>query len=273
MSKIPFNFDNPTPSYFRKNGWLKKPNTCAFVTWCFSRCSSVEREICHDNQKIILKPYQFIFGRMICVEETGLTEREVRVQQNSMEKAGYLKKAPNKTPNRFTIYEWMTEAFNKISDQQNDQQATNKRPTNDHNTDIQITDNNTVVVVAEKSKEEEDMKTRVKKTDIHGNEIICVQEEYFSYAVRKNKPWTSEEILSAWEILIDYPGRITNWYSLMDGIIKKNNTLHKKQEKKSCKIHPLNQKPEKHSEFYLEDDTKESPLAKFEQQMRSKIKS
>lgn len=128
MSKIPFYFETPVPQYFRKNGWFKKPNCCAFVTWAFSRCSVIEKEIWHDGKKIILKPYQFIFGRNVCSEETGLTDREIRTQQKNMELSGFLQKATNKTTNRFTIYEWVTEAFSTIGDQQNDQKTTNKRP-------------------------------------------------------------------------------------------------------------------------------------------------
>ncbi len=79
MSNITFNFDI-TPSYFRKNGWFKCDNTFKFVSWCFSRCSSIEKTILHDNQTHKLKPFQFIFGRYKCSEETrdqgGIFQRD-----------------------------------------------------------------------------------------------------------------------------------------------------------------------------------------------------
>ncbi len=53
---------------------------------------------------------------------------------------------------------------------------------------------------------------KIKKLDKDGSEILCTLDNYFEYAVRKNKPWTTEEIQSAWKILVDYPGRITNWF-------------------------------------------------------------
>ncbi len=133
MSEIPYYFNTPIPRYFRDNGWLQKPNSCAFITWCFERCSSEEREIQHDGQRIKLKPYQFIFGRRVCSEETGLTEDQVRTQLKIFLNANFIKNAPNKTPNRFTIYEWSTEVFFKSNPQQNTRLTPNRPPTDPHN--------------------------------------------------------------------------------------------------------------------------------------------
>lgn len=115
--KIPFIFLSPIPKFFKDKGLLKNPKNAAFLLWCFERCSYEPREVIHDNQKITLQPYQFIFGRVTCSEETGLTEDEVRTQQKRYENLFYLKKAPNKTPSRFTIYEWSTECFSNINPQ------------------------------------------------------------------------------------------------------------------------------------------------------------
>lgn len=134
MSNINFNFDI-TPSFFRKNGWFKSDNTFKFVSWCFARCYSIEREVFHDGRNIPLKPFQFIFGRFVCSRETNMSEDEVRTQQKIMEKEGLLKKCPNKTPKRFTIYEWVTTRFSENNTQVNPQQTPNKPPSNPHNID------------------------------------------------------------------------------------------------------------------------------------------
>ena len=136
MSEIPYYFDTPVPSYFRKTGWFKNPKCVAFVSWAFSRCWKETHEIHHDGKKIILKPYQFIFGRRICSEETGLTQMEVRIQVNHMINEGYLKNATNRTTKRFTIYEWVTEAFSENNNQVNIQQATKRQPRDNHKLDI-----------------------------------------------------------------------------------------------------------------------------------------
>ena len=128
MSEIPYFFETPIPINFRRDGWFSTDNTLKFVTWAFSRCSSIEREICHDSQRIVLKPFQFIFGRRICSTETNMSEMEVRIQQKRMEDAGFLRKTTNKTPNRFTIYEWVTEAFSQRALKQPTKQPTEYLP-------------------------------------------------------------------------------------------------------------------------------------------------
>jgi len=138
MSKIPYSFEMPPPRYFRDHGWFQCDNTFKFVSWGFSRCSNEKREIMFDGRNIILFPFQFIFGRLICSTETNMSEREVRTQAKRMEDSGFLKKATNKTPNRFTIYEWVLDGFIKSKDQVKDQQSTKYRPSTDHNQDNKI---------------------------------------------------------------------------------------------------------------------------------------
>ena len=76
MAKILYYFDTPVPSDFRRDGWFKNVNTLKFVTWAFSRCQTIEHEQIFDSRKILLKPYQFIFGRKKCAEELDMTEKE-----------------------------------------------------------------------------------------------------------------------------------------------------------------------------------------------------
>ena len=134
MSKIPCNFCW-YPSYFRKNGLIKNLKNLAFITWCFSRCSNEPHIWDHGGILVNLLPLQFVFGRKICSEETGLTEDEVRTQQNRWENLKMLKKAPNKTPNKFTIYEWSWEVFSEKIPQENHQLTPNRPPTDPHNQD------------------------------------------------------------------------------------------------------------------------------------------
>lgn len=132
VSEIPFFFD-PVPKYFRSAGWFKDPKTAAFVVWSFSRCSRDEREVIHDNQKITLGAFSFIFGRHQCALETGLTEDEIRTRIKRFEKAGLLEKHPNKTPNRFTILRWIIELFLESIPQQNPQHIPRTYPIKTHN--------------------------------------------------------------------------------------------------------------------------------------------
>ena len=141
MSKIPYQFV-PIPTYFQEIGWLdfKKDGDhfkrSYFIHWCFSRCSAERRVVFHDHKQFILEPFEFIFGRRVCSDETGLTEREIRTyidQLNSYSFGLTLEKTANSVTNRFTCYKWVWNGKEKSNDQLKDQPATNRRPTGDHN--------------------------------------------------------------------------------------------------------------------------------------------
>ena len=81
-----------------------------------------------------IKKGEVVFGRKKFAAELGLSERQVRTAIEHLHKSGEI--STTKTTNRFTIIKVEKWAFyqgnDEASDQQNDQQATNKRPTNDH---------------------------------------------------------------------------------------------------------------------------------------------
>lgn len=111
MSKIPYHFDTPVPKYFRENGWFKNVKTRIFITWCFERCNVSAHTVFHDKRKIDLDPFEFIFGRKMCSEETGLSEKEIRVQIQRLIDAGLWSKRASKTTNKFTVFKWDVSGF------------------------------------------------------------------------------------------------------------------------------------------------------------------
>lgn len=165
MAKIPYNFFH-YPKFFFDKGLLKTPNAWAFVTWCFSRCSPEHRQIMHDGKSIDLKPFEFIFGRMACAKETGMTEAEVRAQCQKFMRLSFLqntttkcaqnlhtkcttkttKQTTNKTTKRFTVLAWSTELFlegnnqvnNQVNSQVNNQVTTKKQPSVHHKQEEEI---------------------------------------------------------------------------------------------------------------------------------------
>ena len=62
MSKIPYAFQTPVPTYFKENGWFEDENTFKFVNWAFSKCSTQSRKVIYDNIEIILEPFEFIWA-------------------------------------------------------------------------------------------------------------------------------------------------------------------------------------------------------------------
>ncbi len=144
MSQIPYNFPLPIPNYLWKHDWFKPEPTgkyfkrLYFVQWCLSRCSTKKRTIFFSHKFIELEPFEFIFGRHICSQETGLSEREIRTmidQLNTIKSRPTLEKSTSKSTSKFTVFKIVTDNFNEIIDQQKDQQPTSNRPATDHNLD------------------------------------------------------------------------------------------------------------------------------------------
>lgn len=111
------------------SGLLRRPKVWAFFCYCLLKASHKTRKAVVGRQEIILQPGQFIFGRRVAAEETGLTEREIRTSCQSLTN---LEIMTSKTTNKFsiiTIVNWDTyQAPEDENDQHNDQVATSKRP-------------------------------------------------------------------------------------------------------------------------------------------------
>jgi hypothetical protein len=132
MSKIPYTF-TAIPKFFRQSGMFKNAKNVAFVMWCFERCSPDNSSIFFNDRMVELDPYEFIFGRTTCSEETGLTENEIRTQLKRWENCDLLKKTTSKTTNRFSVYKWSVSLFLNDDHQLNHQQTTSRPPADHHN--------------------------------------------------------------------------------------------------------------------------------------------
>lgn len=111
------------------SGLLRQPNVWILFSYCLLKATYKRRKVIHGGREILLEPGQFIFGRRVASEETGLTEREIRTALQSLIN---LKILTSKTTNRFsiiTIVNWaIYQAPEDENDQQNDQQPTSNRP-------------------------------------------------------------------------------------------------------------------------------------------------
>jgi hypothetical protein len=110
-------------------GLLQQHKIWVLFSYCLLKATYKRRKVIHGGREILLEPGQFIFGRRVASEETGLTEREIRTALASLIALGIL---TSKTTNRFsiiTIVNWQTyQAPEAESDQQNDQRPTSTRP-------------------------------------------------------------------------------------------------------------------------------------------------
>lgn len=112
MSKIPYDFRTPVPSFFFKTGYLDPhkesyENRVKFLNWAFGKCYSVS--LTRGGKSY--EPFEFSFGRYTAAEECGLTEKAFRVQLEYHIENGYLKKTSNEISNRCNSYKWDVQKF------------------------------------------------------------------------------------------------------------------------------------------------------------------
>lgn len=126
MSKIPYSFRTPIPTYFYMNGFLdpkKKSfdNRIKFVMWAFSKCYCVDTVRCG----VKYDAFEFSLSRERGAEEAGLSEKAFRLQMEYHLENGFLKKSANKIQNRCSRYKWQVHLFVeklvKIEDARQDQ--------------------------------------------------------------------------------------------------------------------------------------------------------
>jgi hypothetical protein len=127
------------------NGWIKihrktiecgffnNPNLSHFWLWCLLKATHKPYKQSVGFQVIDLLPGQFIFGRNVASEETGLSVRTIRTcQQHLVNLQNVTIKATNKF-SIITISNWATyQNLETQSDQQSDQHVTSRRPADDH---------------------------------------------------------------------------------------------------------------------------------------------
>lgn len=115
------------------SGILQNADLWRFWCYCLMKATHQPTKVIFGFQSVDLEPGQLIFGRKKAANELTTTERKIRTCVEFLVKS---KKVTIKTTNRFSIIsivDWHTYNSDKIEDdQQDDQQLTNKRPTNDH---------------------------------------------------------------------------------------------------------------------------------------------
>jgi hypothetical protein len=116
-----------------KHGMMQNPELLRFWIWCLLKASHQDHETLVGYKGVKLGPGQFIYGRNAAAKELRSTPRKMRTCVDALQTLGNL---TIKTTNKFstiTITNWERyQSREDASDQQNDQQATSKRPTSDH---------------------------------------------------------------------------------------------------------------------------------------------
>lgn len=162
MSKIPFPFIFPIPTYFKYKGYLRNPKNVSFLCWSFFRCSHSTRTIFMYSSQLILEPFEFVFGRDSCSSDTNLTPMEIRIQLRRWIALELLSKVKNKSNSRYTVYKWMTDRFVNFNQSKIVEKSTPKTTTS-------TTIKRTSKLTTKKTSDFSSKTTSKINSEIHGN--------------------------------------------------------------------------------------------------------
>lgn len=115
---------------------FRSPQFLVFLLWIFSRLSFETQSRFLHGKFMILEEGEFLFGRKICSDETGLSEQTIRTHLKKLTASKILQKVTSKSTNKFTVYKAVRERFNDFVNQQINPQVTSNQPATNHNQDI-----------------------------------------------------------------------------------------------------------------------------------------
>lgn len=127
------------------NGWIKlhrkiigcgffnNPNLSHFWLWCLLKATHEEYEQVIGFTAVRLYPGQFIFGRKVAAEETGLSPQTIRTCTRTLISTRNITIQPTNKFSVITICNWaIYQNTETQTNQQTNQQLTNNQPTTNH---------------------------------------------------------------------------------------------------------------------------------------------
>ncbi len=118
--------------YFRKwtdEPWWQNLKLSHFFTYCLTKASHKSRDTIVGYKNVSLRPGQFIFGRKIAAQETGLSEQEIRTCIKYLTENGKINCEPTSKFSIITVLDWSTY---QDWDGSSNQQVTSTQPANNH---------------------------------------------------------------------------------------------------------------------------------------------
>ncbi len=115
---------------------FKKPFIWHFWGYCLKKTSHKDRDIFMNGQIINIKKGQFVFGRKIASEETGLSEQQIRTCLKHLEKTQNLTIKSTNKYSIITVVNWDTyqqDDEKSTSTSTKEQPAINQQSTTDKN--------------------------------------------------------------------------------------------------------------------------------------------
>lgn len=212
-TKIPYQF-YPIPKEFLTNEFLEDPIMMKLIVYIFKRIRPFPQLVeIMNNKRIVevqLQPFEFIFGRVACAKECGVSEEEIRSRVNKLfgqpsryhvrlnpssskaknlsrenssqhgdvDTQQFLEKNPSSSTSTFTVYKLMTDNLTKINQQKNPSSCSQKNsPLENDSHDIVEANKKTPAVPPTNKKEQEEeeqknicLKETRKKRDVHNSQ-------------------------------------------------------------------------------------------------------
>lgn len=112
-----------------EGGWLTNHKLWTMWTYCLLKATHKKGTRMVGYQKVLLEPGQFVFGRKVASEETGLSEQSIRTTLKHLKKLGNLTIKPTNKYSIVTICNWERyQVENNESNQQVNEQVTSTQP-------------------------------------------------------------------------------------------------------------------------------------------------
>lgn len=201
-TQIPYQF-YPIPKEFFTNEFLEDAVMMKLIAYIFKRIRPFPQLVSIMNNKrmieVQLQPFEFIFGRVACAKECGVTEEEIRArvkklfgkpsryyerlnpssslpkklsrenssQYGDVDTQQFLEKNPSSSTSTFTVYRLMTENLKKINQQKNPSSCSQKNPPLENDLHTIESENKKTPAVTPTNKKEQEEKEQ---------EIICLKE-------------------------------------------------------------------------------------------------
>lgn len=117
MSEIPYVFI-PMPTEFMADEFIEDPKMMMLIVFIMEQVNPEETfKKVRSNVwfEVKLQPFEFIFGRQICMRETGLSETEIRGRMEKLKRQGFIKKRDKYLNKNVSIYSLNLEGLSQNS--------------------------------------------------------------------------------------------------------------------------------------------------------------
>ena len=113
-----------------EEGWLKNQKLLPVLLYCLLKASHTHHSFTVGNQKVKLKPGQFVFGRKSAAIELGMSEGSIIRRMENLKKMEIVITEPNNKFTLVTVCNWEIYQSDKSSNRSSNRSVTDQQPIN-----------------------------------------------------------------------------------------------------------------------------------------------